>query len=579
VPPKKEEKEEEDKDKPKPKGALERLRVPDELMPGGLVPPIIPKPPKGVKWTAAQMRKLIEASYPSLPPLGDDPEPPPGPEGQPLTLADLQRLALANSPAIKQATADVEAARGAALQAGLPPNPNMAYEIDTFGTTGGGGYIGGFIEQKIIVMGKLQLARAVAAMDLRNAELALRRAQTDLATKVRGGYFAVLVAREGVRVNRALVKFSDDIYNIQLQQLMTGGFAAPYEPMYLRSLAFQARANLIQSRNRYTAAWKQLAAAMGVPGMPLTGVAGRIDVPIPVYDHKQVLDWALAQHTDVRTAENMLLQSRYALQLARLQPVPDPTVHFLLQKDRTGPPFEVAGSLTVSIPVPIWDRNQGGILQAQAKMGRATEESHRVRSDLTSRLADAFERYQNTQVLLGYYRDRILPDLVRVYRAFNERYREEPAAVGGNPPGFGDTVVAQQNLAGAVANYLTTLGQLWQSVVDVADLMQTDDLFQFHGAPVPSLDVPAVPQLCPLPCHHPCSPLPELHQQPPAGDWPHAERTPAKTPASPPAPPPARLPPPKPAPEGTGFTAPQQRDALLTDLPPGGPLLLPPPGK
>src|SRR5262245_7351399 len=208
---------------PKPGG---RLTIPPELQPGGPVPPL--KLPPLTPETKEARARALDKLFPPLPPLGEDPDPPPGPEGRPLTLADLQRLGLSNSPLIKQAAANVEAARGAAVQAGLPPNPIVGYQGDTAGTGGGAGYQGSFGQQTIKTGNKLQLARAVAAMDLRNAELALRRAQTDLATKVRGGYFGVLVAQEGVRIQRALVQFTTEVYSLQLDQVRRGGFAAPY---------------------------------------------------------------------------------------------------------------------------------------------------------------------------------------------------------------------------------------------------------------------------------------------------------------------------------------------------------------
>src|SRR5262249_33678599 len=161
--------------------------------------------------------------------------------------------------------------------------------------------------------------------------------------------------------------------------------------------------NLVQGRNRLTSAWKQLAANMGLPGMAPTLLAGRVDVPYPKYVHQELLARILAQHTDILTTLNVRQQAQFALELAKLQPVPDVTVRFMLQKDRTGPPFELAPSLAVSLPVPVWDRNQGGILQAQAVVVRAAEEMHRVRSELTASLADAFERYENNRVILGYY--------------------------------------------------------------------------------------------------------------------------------------------------------------------------------
>jgi cobalt-zinc-cadmium efflux system outer membrane protein len=502
---------------------LRELTIPPEMLPGGTVQWPIPSQGK----TLAEIARSHAKLYPPLPDPGEDPEPPPGPQGVPLTLADLQKLAGSNSPLLQQAVANVEAARGAALQAGMPPNPNMGYEMDTIGTTGGAGYQGGFIEQTIKTANKLQLARAAAAFDLANAELALRKARSDLTSKIRGDYFAILVARESVKVNRAVLKFASDVYRIHVGQLQ-GGLPAPYEPMYLRSLAIQAQAGLVQARNRYTSAWKQLASDMGLPGFPPTQLAGRLDIDIPVFRHEQVLAHMLAHHTDLRTAENTYAQAQINLKIAQVTPIPDVTLRYMLQKDYTGPPFELASSLAVTLPVPIWDRNQGGILQAQGLVLRAQEEAHRVRSDLARTLSDAFERYENNRVLLSYYRDQILPDQVRYFLGTRRRYNIEMPGIGekafGSPaPGFLDMAVAQQNLVGTIGTYLTTLGAMWQAVVDVADLLQTDDLFGVKGPVLAVAPIPDLEKLHQLPCEHPCSPLPHAHQKIPYPQWPPAD--------------------------------------------------------
>jgi cobalt-zinc-cadmium efflux system outer membrane protein len=492
------------------------LAIPPELSPGGMPRPLEKELPFGKNVPAKELERAINRVYPPLPPIGDEVPPQPGPHGVPLSLADLQRLALANSPLIKQAAANLESARGAAVQAGLLPNPTVGFQNDTAGTTGGAGYVGGYVEQKITTTNRLKLARAVAMMDVANAEAALRRAETDLATSVRSGYFAVLVARESVRINRALVRLTEEVYRLQID-MVRAAEAASYEPAYLRSLAVQARGNLVQARNRYVSAWKQLASHLGLPGMPLTELAGRIDVPIPVYDHKEVLARVLANHTDVRTAFNRHQQAVFALKLAQVTPIPDVDVRVMVQKDHTGPPFAVNPSVAVSFPVPVWNRNQGGIAQAQGRLVGAQEEPHRVRSALTATLAEAFERYENNRVLLRYYRDEVLPDLVRVYRGVYTRYRR-----GEGNLNVTDVVQPQQNLANAIGNYVNTLGQLWQAVVDVADLLQTDDLFQLNKEHVPTQDVAAIPDLDHLPglpCCHPCSPAPEAHHRVVEGEW------------------------------------------------------------
>jgi cobalt-zinc-cadmium efflux system outer membrane protein len=423
---------------------------------------------------------------------------------------------MANSPLLRQAAADVTATRGAAIQAGLPQNPKIAFEGDTMGTAGSPGYLGGWIEQVISTGGKLKLAEAAAGMDYFNAQVALRKARLDLAGQVRAGYFAVLVARESMRVNSVLYQFIDGLYRIHVEKVKAGVDAAPYEPMQLRVLVMQTRGNLVQARNRYTAAWKQLASTLGLPGLPPTELDGRIDTPVPSFRHDEVLARVLSSHTDVLTAENAMRKARYNLRLAQVTPIPDVTVHAVLQKDFTGPPFEISPSIAVSVPIPVWDHNQGGIMQSQGQLMRAVEESHRVRNDLTSRLADAFERYEDNRILLQYYRDHILPDQVRAYRGVYEHHQLEPALVG-----FIDIVNAQQTLASAVTTYIATLGAQWTAVVDVATLLQTDNLFggelTDNVCPVPDLN-----QLLSLPCGHPCSPDQEPAHKTGNAAWPAA---------------------------------------------------------
>jgi cobalt-zinc-cadmium efflux system outer membrane protein len=472
----------------------DRLRIPPGL-PGSNVPPI-QLPAHGTD-REQYLRKL----YPELPPLGPNPQPQPGPEGRPLTLADLQRLAMGNNPLIRQPAADVEAARGAVIQAGAYPNPTVAYEADNVGSADTAGFQGFSVDQMIKTGGKLKLAQAAAIMDLLNAQVALRRAQTDLANQVRAGYFAVLVAQENVRVTEALAKLTDEAFRIQVEQAVV--VAAPYEPMQLRVLAYQARGALLTARNTYLTAWKQLAASLGLPGMPPTELAGRPDMAIPVFEYQKALAHILSTHTDVRTAENGIQKARYNLELAKRTPIPDVSVHYAIQKDFTTPPFNIAANVAIGVPVPIWDLNKGAIIQSQGQLLRAIEEPHRVRDDLSSRLADAYGRYRTNRELIHYYRDRILPDQVRAYQGVRIRHNVEPDAVS-----FGDVVTAQQTLATTLTTYVTTLGAMWTAVTDVANLLQTDDLFQIGNEAVPTecpAPVPDVEHLLALPCCHPCS--------------------------------------------------------------------------
>jgi cobalt-zinc-cadmium efflux system outer membrane protein len=471
----------------------ERLKIP-EGVPGSETPLIrFPDDPK-------QRLQKIRELYPKLPPLPDEPKPQPGPGGQPYTLADLQQIAAENSPQLRQAASDVEAARGNLIQARAYPNPTFSLNFtpSSDGTTPS--FVGVSFDQVIKTGGKLKLASAAAEMDLRNAELALKRARSDLSTAVRNAYYALLVAQETVRVNNALARLTDEAYHIQEERLENSPVAAGYEPAALRAQAYSTRLALKQAIATYVFSWKQLVSTIGLRQLPLTEVAGRIDRAIPYYDYDAALAHVLRNHTNVLTARYGIDKARYLLKLAQVTPLSDVEFNAGLFHDFAVPPFGTTPTVSMSIPLPVWDKNKGNIIVAEAGLVRAGEEPHRVEVTLTNNLATAYLGYKTNLAALEYYRKYILPDQVRTYRGTYLREGIDTGAV------FGDVVAAQQTLLSNVSSYLSLLGSLWMSVVSVADFLQTDDLFQI-GQP---LELPELPDLEHLPawaCPHPHSPI------------------------------------------------------------------------
>src|SRR5262249_38800178 len=161
-----------------------------------------------------------------------------------------QQIAAANSPQLRQAAADVQAAWGNLIQARAYPNPTFSIQQQPSNDGSTAGVWGAGIDQLVKTFGKLKLSGAAAEMDWRNAALALRRARSDLSTSVRNAYFALLVARETVRVNKALARLTGEVYRVHTGYL-AGGVAAPYEPSALRALAYTARLSYKQSIQTY----------------------------------------------------------------------------------------------------------------------------------------------------------------------------------------------------------------------------------------------------------------------------------------------------------------------------------------
>jgi cobalt-zinc-cadmium efflux system outer membrane protein len=451
----------------------------------------------------AEQDKYLAKFFPPMPPLGQDPHPGPGPDGRPLTLEDLQRLAREHSPLLREAASDVKSAEGNAWQAGMYPNPTLNLTSNMIGPNGGPLY-GPGISQSIKTMGKLKLSQDMALMDLANAQVAYRRAETDVMASVRSAYFAVLIAESSMRATHALADLTEELHKIMVQR-MKGGAQGPYEALQVAVFANQSRIALIQARTSYLNSWRQLATALGLSAMPPTELAGRLDQRLPRFDYEKCLARVLARHTDVITANNGIHKMRYNLRLNEVMWVPDVTLGGTVVYDATppGPPRWLT-FFTGTMPIPVWDQNLGGIKQAQGQLLRANEEPHRVRAALTASVTDAFSRLETNRFQLELYVKQMLPHQVNAFRAAVNRFaRAMPGDVS-----FNDLIASEQNLVGVIPTYLTALGAYWQAVSDLASLLQTDNVYEM-AEEVENCPLPDLAKLLSLPCCHPCATLPQ----------------------------------------------------------------------
>ncbi len=466
----------------------ERLTPPPELPGANAAPPLLP--PINLN-NPEQRSEIVDKLFPNRPQMPQIAPPADLQRRPPMTLQQLEDLAIANNPQLVQAAGNITAAEGTAIQVGTHPNPIIGYEADTVGSSFTRDYQGVYAQQVVKTAGKLGLQRAAANMDFMNAQLLLRRTRADVLRQVRAGYFAVLVAQESITINAALARFTNEVYRIQVDQLQFGQ-ATAYEPAQMRTLAVQARAALVQAQNRYVSAWKQLASVVGILDLPPAELEGRADMPVPTLSYDSLVAQILNMHTDVLAARNLQTQAQLQLRLQQVTPIPDLNLYGTFQQDFTTPGFaRTSYNVQVGVPVPVFDRNRGGILSAEGRLRSAAEQVRTIRNQLCAQLADAFERFETNRIQVQFYREQILPDLARAYRGVYERHQQQPDAVG-----FGDIIVAQQNFGVGIATYITGLNAQWTAVADIAALLQLDDLrslYELAPTPPPPLDkaVPA----------------------------------------------------------------------------------------
>lgn len=448
-----------------------RFRIPEEL-PGANSAPLA-LPPLDPSAPAETRRSLADSLFPDLKPVTA--ETLVEAEGSPLTLAELQQMAVGSSPVIQQSAALVEQARGRAIQAGLKPNPTVGYQGDTIGTADTAGYNGVLVSQEFVTANKLGLAQSTAMQEVRVAQAELRKARITLASDVRRNYFRVLVAQEQLRFTRAISKLSDEVYQAQID-LVAGGESAPYEPLQLRVFAVQARNNVTQATNSLNAAWRQLAAAMGTPLMARRAVQGTVEMPSPEMSYDTAVGM-LQKHSNLVAANASIARATTNLRLQEAIARPNVTLYAAFQHDDTTPLSDYSTNVQVSAPLPVFNRNQGNITAAHAEVIKARQDYADTMNKLMSQLADNYNRYETSREISGSYRKDLVPDQVRVYRGVYDRF-----LIDGQSVDFAQIVVAQQTLGQVVSSYVTSLETEWLATVDLAELLQVDDLLTMDGA-------------------------------------------------------------------------------------------------
>jgi cobalt-zinc-cadmium efflux system outer membrane protein len=307
-------------------------------------------------------------------------------------LDDFVRLGLERHPRLAQAGFAVEAARGRAVQAGLYPNPTISATFDELGDRTGPGGVNTIplVSQEVVTGGKLALARAAAGREVDQATLTLAARRADLLAGIRAAYFDVLALQRRVEVLRELRGLADESV-AHTRRLVEAKQAAALDVIQLEVQAEQTRAEAEAAEQELPAAFRRLAAATGAPDLEAAPLAGSLNDPLPDYDLDRMRAHVLAVHPEVRSAQVGLERAKLLWRRAQAEAVPNVTVSAGYVRQNQNKSND--GVVGVSLPVPVWNRNQGNIQAALAEVGSAAKEVERVQTDLTERVATAFREY------------------------------------------------------------------------------------------------------------------------------------------------------------------------------------------
>lgn len=384
-------------------------------------------------------------------------------EAEPLTLEQLERLALERNPTLRQANASVEVARGLRKQAGLYPNPVIHYHGEEIGQDRRAGQHGPRVEQVIITGGKLGAARSVRDREIEQAQAVRRGQEAAIRLNVRVLFYQALAAQERIQVRTRLLSIANETVETS-RELHNIGLVKESELLQAQVEANRTRLSLNQATADRLRVWQQLGATVGdLQFSSPRPLAGSLETLPTRLDPGLELERLLEQSPDVAVAQSAVARAEAMLRRQRAERAPNLNLSF-------GPSYDfssrrVIWEVDLALPLPLFNRNQGNIQAAKADVERSRAEAERVRLATRSQFGPAFTQYETNLRIVEDYRQSVLPAAARAYELSLEAYRR-------NAESFDQVLMAQRTFFQTQSDYLDALQEIQEAVAQIGSFFQ-----------------------------------------------------------------------------------------------------------
>ena len=338
-----------------------------------------------------------------------------------ISFDEIWQTALQHNPSIRQKQNLIAAAQGARQQAGLYPNPNMTYAGDNLGVDSGAGKHGLGVWQEFVTADKKRLDRNIAGYDIAVArqeyDMECRKLYNDLQI----AFACMLHAQIAVQIERYSESLSDELLQAAIQ-LQKEGKKKSIDVLQFRTNVKESGLQVRLAEHNQRKAWRELITVIGCTDWPQQAVRGSLT------ENRQPRNWDAtwaALRADSPQLDVACLRARQAqANLARqtVERVPNVTAGFSVAQDVTAKntvPF-----VSVSVPLKVFDRNQGNIRKARAELASANREVERVLLSLHAELAEVFCTFQSAQESVLTYETEILPDTFKALHELNDLYHQ-----------------------------------------------------------------------------------------------------------------------------------------------------------
>ncbi|MHB9028925.1 MAG: TolC family protein [Candidatus Latescibacterota bacterium] len=317
-----------------------------------------------------------------------------------ITLRDAVSLTMRHNPALAAAAWETSAQEAGIGQAGLRLNPEIELSSEEFGGTAARQRFGGAemslrLSQVIELGGKRAQRKQTASLDHALAQWDFEIKRLDTLTQVTQSFIELLAAQERLSLVQKSEKLAEQFHDV-VHEKVKAGKVPPLEESRAQVALATARLKRQQAERTLQTARKQTASFWGESNPTFEFASGNLDsiLPVPRTDNP---DQLISKNPELNRWTVEMERRSAAFDLERANRVPDIAISGGVS--RFNADRETALVMGLSIPFPVFNRNQGNVQKAERQLAKAREEQRaeavRVRKNLFAQyqtLAAAYEQ-------------------------------------------------------------------------------------------------------------------------------------------------------------------------------------------
>ncbi len=363
-----------------------------------------------------------------------------------LTLESALQSAFADNPDLAAAQWEIDIAQGGRQQAGLIPNPVASWDAeDTRRSTRTTTLK---LTQTLELGGKrgARIDVASRAQDAAAQELEQRR--NLLRAEVIDGFYGALRAQERLELAQRSVALAERGL-VVANGRVTAGKSSPVEATRAQVQLSEIRLERSRAEIGVTDAYRRLAAITGNANTDFQRVEAGASA-IPALPSSTQLLARLENTAELRLAELQIQQREAGLGLEKAQRIPDLDVSICSQYDASV--RERVNLVGVSMPIPLFNRNQGNVLAASRRADQARDLRNATELRLRTETRQALDLWSTANSEVRAFNQVILPAAQSAVDSATRGFEMGKF-------NFLDVLDAQRTLIAARTQYLAALAQ------------------------------------------------------------------------------------------------------------------------